>query len=104
MVFNGVNIKNTTSSAINTATGKKVVITLVDETTNTLTDVTTYEYADGEDEPDATLFVKNNLTINGNGNLNIDSNFATAIKSKDNLIILGGSITIDSVDVTDIFK
>ena len=104
LVFNGVNIKNTTSSAINAATGKKVVITLVDETTNTLTDVTTYEYADGEDEPDATLFVKNNLTINGNGNLNIDSNFATAIKSKDNLIILGGSITIDSVDVTDIFK
>ena len=98
MVFNGINITNTTSSAINAATGKKVVITLVDGTTNTLSDGTSYEYADGEDEPDATLFVKNNLTINGNGSLNIDSNFAAAIKSKDNLIILGGNIYIDSVD------
>lgn len=98
LVLNGVSIINTSSSAINGATGKKVVITLVDGTTNTLADGTSYEYADGEDEPDATLFVKNNLTINGNGSLNIDSNFAAAIKSKDNLIILGGKINIDSVD------
>ena len=98
LVFNGINITNTKSAAINAATGKKVVITLVDGTTNTLSDGTSYEYADGEDEPDATLFVKNNLTINGNGSLNIDSNFAAAIKSKDNLIMLGGNIYIDSVD------
>ena len=97
LVFNGVNITNTTSSAINAATGKKVVITLVDGTTNTLSDGTSYEYADGEDEPDATLFVKNNLTINGTGSLNIDSNYATAIKAKDNLIILDSKINIDSV-------
>ncbi len=97
LVFNGVNITNTTSSAINAATGKKVVITLVDGTANTLSDGTSYEYADGEDEPDATLFVKNNLTINGTGSLNIDSNYATAIKAKDNLIILDSKINIDSV-------
>lgn len=81
IVLNGVNIKNTKSAAINGATGKKIVITL----------------ADGEDEPDATLFVKNNLTINGSGSLNIDSNYKAAIKAKDKLIILGGKINIDSV-------
>ena len=97
LVFNGVNITNAKSAAINAATGKKVVITLVDGTTNTLSDGTSYEYADGEDEPDATLFVKNNLTINGTGSLNIDSNYATAIKAKDNLIILDSKINIDSV-------
>lgn len=97
LVFNGVNITNTTSSVINAATGKKVVITLVDGTTNTLSDGTSYEYADGEDEPDATLFVKNNLTINGTGSLNIDSNYTTAIKVKDNLIILDSKININSV-------
>lgn len=97
LVFNGVNITNTKSAAINAATGKKVVITLVDGTTNTLSDGTSYEYADGEDEPDATIFVKNNLTINGTGSLNIDSNYATAIKAKDNLIILDSKINIDSV-------
>ena len=97
IVFNGVNITNTTSSVINAATGRKIVLTLVDGTTNTITDGTTYNYAEGEDEPDATLFVKQDLTINGNGTLNISSNYATVLKAKDNLIILGGKINIESV-------
>ena len=97
IVFNGVNITNTNSSVINAATGRKIVLTLVDGTTNTITDGTTYNYAEGEDEPDATLFVKQDLTINGNGTLNISSNYATALKAKDNLIILGGKLNIESV-------
>ena len=97
IVLNGVNIKNTKSAAINGATGKKIVITLAEGTVNTLSNTSNYEYADGEDEPDAALFVKNNLTINGSGSLNIDSNYKAAIKAKDNLIILGGKINIDSV-------
>ena len=97
IVFNGVNITNTASSVINAATGRKIVLTLVDGTTNTITDGTTYNYAEGEDEPDATLFVKQDLTINGNGTLNISSNYATALKAKDNLIILGGKLNIESV-------
>ena len=97
IVFNGVNITNTTSSVINAATGRKIVLTLVDGTTNTITDGTTYNYAEGEDEPDVTLLVKQDLTINGNGTLNISSNYATALKAKDNLIILGGKINIESV-------
>ena len=97
IVFNGVNISNTTSSVFNGASGRKIVLTLVDGTTNTITDGTTYNYAEGEDEPDATLFVKQDLTINGNGTLNISSNYATALKAKDNLIILGGKLNIESV-------
>ena len=96
IVFNGVNITNTTSSVINAATGRKIVLTLVDGTTNTITDGTTYNYAEGEDEPDATLFVRQDLTINGNGTLNISSNYETALKAKDNLIILGGKLNIES--------
>ena len=97
IVFNGVNITNTTSSVFNGATGRKIVLTLVDGTTNTITDGTTYQYAEGEDEPDATFFVKQDLTINGNGTLNISSNYATALKAKDNLLILGGKLNIESV-------
>lgn len=70
---------------------------MVDGTTNTITDGTSYNYADGEDEPDATFFVKQDLTVNGNGTLNISSNYATALKAKDNLIILGGTLNIESV-------
>jgi len=97
IVFNGVTIMNTDSSVFNGATGRKIVLTLVDGTTNTITDGTSYNYADGEDEPDATFFVKQDLTVNGNGTLNISSNYATALKAKDNLIILGGTLNIESV-------
>ncbi len=58
--------------------------------------------ADGEDGsfPDAnTFFVKNNLTINGTMLFkHILVNMQRAIKIQRQLIILGGNITIDSVD------
>lgn len=50
------------------------------------------------DEPDAAIFSKSDLTINGNGSLSVDANYNDGIKSKDELIILSGTITVDSVD------
>lgn len=97
IVLNGVSITNDTSAAINAATGKKVIITLVEGTENTLSDGSSYTYAAGEDEPDATLFVKNDLTINGEGSLTINSNYDTGIKAKDNLILISGNITVNSI-------
>ena len=47
----------------------RVVLTLADGTVNALTDAETYTYAAGEDEPNAALFSKENLTINGTGSL-----------------------------------
>lgn len=98
LVLNGVQITSESGPAIYASDGKKVILTLADSTENTLSDTSTYTFADGEDEPDATLFIKNDLVINGSGTLNINANYKTAIKTKDTLAIISGDFDITSVD------
>lgn len=98
LVLNKAEITSESGPAIYAADGKKVILTLADSTTNTLSDTSTYTFADGEDEPDATLFIKNDLVINGSGSLKIDANYKTAIKTKDTLAIISGNFDIKSVD------
>ena len=98
LVLNKAEITSESGPAIYAADGKKVILTLADSTTNTLSDTSTYTFADGEDEPDATLFIKNDLVINGSGSLKIDANYKTAIKTKDTLAIISGDFDITSVD------
>jgi hypothetical protein len=97
LVLNGVNITSADNAAINIVNAAGVVLTLADGTQNYLTDGTIYDLGDA-DEPDAALFSKSDLTINGTGSLSIDANYADGIASKDNLKIESGTITVDAVD------
>ena len=98
LVLNGVEINSESDPAIYAADGKKVILTLAESTENTLSDTSNYTFADGEDEPDATLFIKNDLVINGSGTLKVNANYKTAIKTKDTLAIISGNFDITSVD------
>ena len=98
LVLNGVEINSESGSAIYAADGKKVILTLAESTENTLSDISNYTFADGEDEPDATLFIKNDLVINGSGTLKVNANYKTAIKTKDTLAIISGNFDLTSVD------
>ena len=98
LVLNGVEINSESGPAIYAADGKKVILTLVESTENTLSDTSNYTFADGEDEPDATLFIKNDLVINGSGTLKVNANYKTAIKTKDTLAIISGNFDLTSVD------
>ena len=98
LVLNGVEINSESGPAIYAADGKKVILTLVESTENTLSDTSNYTFADGEDEPDATLFIKNDLVINGSGMLKVNANYKTAIKTKDTLAIISGKFDLTSVD------
>ena len=98
LVLNGVEINSESGPAIYAADGKKVILTLAESTENTLSDTSNYTFADGEDEPDATLFIKNDLVINGSGTLKVNANYKTAIKTKDTLAIISGNFDITSVD------
>ena len=94
-------ISNTTGSAIYVEKADKVIITLADDSANTLSDSTYYESAsdsDEEDTPASAIYAKCDLTINGNGSLTINANNNNAIQSKDDLKIVGGSITINAVN------
>ena len=99
LILNGVTINNSTSSAIDIEKAGKVILVLADGTQNQVTDAATYVYASAdEDEPNAAIFSKTNLTISGNGSLTVNANYNDGISSKDGLIIAGGNITVNAVD------
>ncbi|MBE2223973.1 MAG: carbohydrate-binding domain-containing protein [Anaerolineae bacterium] len=99
LILNGVNITNTTSAPIYVSNADKTVITLADGTENVVTDGTSYVFPDAEtDEPNAAVFSKDDLTINGTGSLIVNANFNNGIASKDDLKITGGLITVNAVN------
>ncbi len=99
LVLNGVSISNSTSSAIFVNDAEKAIVVLTENTVNTLTDAASYVYADAtEDEPNAALFSKSNLTIYGGGTLQVTGNYNDGIASKDGLIIDSAIIDITAVD------
>lgn len=99
IILNGANISSSTSSAIYIEKAGTVTVTLADGTINTLSDATNYIYEDETaDEPDAALFSKSDLVINGTGTLNVNGNYNTGIRTKDDLVIESGTINVTSVD------
>lgn len=99
LILNGVNITYATSAPIYVSNAEKTVITLVDSTENMVTDGASYVFPDAEtDEPNAAVFSKDDLTINGNGSLTVNANYNNGIASKDDLKITGGNITVNAVN------
>ena len=96
--MNGVDIRCSTSSPIYVIDAKKTVIVLQASTANYITDGASYILEAGTDEPNAAIFSKKDLTIFGDGSLNVDANYNDAIASKDGIIIKSGTITVSSVD------
>lgn len=94
LVLNGVQLRCADSAAIYSAKSEKTIITLAENTVNSVEDGASYTYAEGEDEPNASIFSKSDLTINGSGSLSVKGNFNNGIGTKDDLVITGGSITL----------
>lgn len=98
LVLNGATIKCDTSAAIVGLQSKKIILTLADNTENIVQDAASYVYDNAkEDEPNAAIFSKYDITINGNGSLHVTANYEDGIRTKDNLRILSGNITINAV-------
>lgn len=99
LLFNGVDISNSTSSPVVVNNAEKVVIILVEGSSNQVSDASIYVYPEAEtDEPNAAIFSTSDLTITGNGSLTVNGNSNDGIASKDGLIIAGGNITVNAVD------
>ena len=99
VLFNGVDISNSTGSPMVVSNAGKVVIILADGTHNHISDAVTYVYADAQtDEPNAAIFSTSDLTLAGNGTLTVNGNANDGIASKDGLIIASGNITVSAVD------
>lgn len=99
LIFNGVNISNSTSAPIYVLSANKTIITLANGTENTVTDAASYVFANAEDdEPNAAIFSKDDLTINGSGSLTVNANYSNGIVTHDDLKITSGNITVNAVN------
>ncbi|MCD5028081.1 carbohydrate-binding domain-containing protein [Enterococcus asini] len=94
LILDGVDITNTSGPAIDIEQGEKIITTLAADSENTLADGENYELADGETEPDATFYSKENLVINGSGSLTVTGNYSNGIRSKDDLILISGTYNV----------
>ncbi len=95
LVLDNVTISNDTSAAIYVRQADKVFITTVTDSQNILQNGGTYEAID-DNNIDAVIFSKEDLTLNGYGTLTIDAAEGMGVVSKDDLIITGGTYTITS--------
>lgn len=91
LVLNNTEITNETGPAITIENSNKTILTLNENTTNKLSNGKT----ENEDY-DAVIYSKDDLTINGEGTLEITSNYENGIKCTDNLKIMSGNIKINA--------
>lgn len=100
LILDNVSITSKNTSPINGVKAGKITITLVDNSENVITDSNNYtEFTDDDKtEPDATIFSKTDLIINGNGKLILNSNYKDGIATKDGLKIINADIEINSED------
>lgn len=99
LVLNGADIHNSDGAAIYVKEADKVIITLQEGTKNTISDGIKYAAAGAsDDEPNAAVFSKADLTVNGTGALIVQGNYNDGLTSKDDLKITGGTIEIRAVD------
>ena len=99
LVLSGVSVTSSTSAAIYAKQAEMTILTLADDTENSLSAAASYVYADAaEDEPSAALFSKDDLYIRGTGALTVTGNYQNGITTKDNLVIESGTIAVDAVN------
>lgn len=93
IVFDNVDITCASSAAVYVKSAEKVFVTLAEGSQNTLRNTDEYVAID-DNNIDAVIFAKSDLTLNGTGSLTIISAEGHGIVSKDDLKITGGTYDI----------
>ena len=96
IILKNATVSNTSGPAIYIENADKVFITAYKNTTNTLSDGTSYTGDFKDTNVDGAIFSKTDLTLNGEGTLNITGNYKCGAVSKDDLIICGLNLTVKS--------
>lgn len=97
LVLKNAEISNANGPAIYIKSADKVFITAYKGTENTVSDGASYSSDYDGTNVDAAVFSKADLTLNGEGVLNINGNYKCAAVSKDDLIICGLTLNAKSV-------
>lgn len=95
LILDGVDISNSSGSAIEVRTADDVAIHLAEGSQNSVSDAASY--AD-DAEANAAIWADVDLTVSGSGSLTVTGNGNDGITSKDDLVILGGDISVTAAD------
>ena len=93
IVLKDASINCDTSAAIYVKSADKVFVTLAENTSNTLTNTKDFVAID-DNNIDAVIFSKSDLSLNGSGTLTIHAAYGHGIVSKDDLVITSGTYDI----------
>ena len=93
LVLDNADITCASSAAIYIKNADKTFITLAEGSENILMNTAEYEVID-DNNIDAVIFSKDDLTLNGKGTLTINSEYGHGIVSKDDLKLVGGTCNI----------
>lgn len=96
IVLNGVSISNDQSAALYVRSADKVFVTTASGTENTLVHSGSSYTAIDENNIDAAIFSKSDLTLNGEGTLTVTAQEGHGIVSKDDLVLTSGTYVITS--------
>lgn len=95
VVLDGVTITSATSAALYIREADKVFLTLADGSQNSLSNGGQFVAID-DNNIDAALFSKQDLTLNGQGSLTVTSPAGHGIVCKDDLVLTSGTYSISS--------
>lgn len=95
LVLDNVSITSKTSAPIYILEADKVFLTMVKDSSNTLSNGGTFTAID-ENDVDAAIFSKQDLTLNGEGSLTVSSPVGHGVVSKDDLVFTSGTYIVDS--------
>ena len=95
LVLDNADISCETSAAIYVKAADKVFITTTDGSTNTVCTSGEFEAID-DNNIDAAIFSKSDLTLNGAGSLEVTCENGHGILSKDDLVITSGEYVVDA--------
>ena len=98
LVLNGVDITCPDYAPIRVTQAGNVTIDLAEDSVNVLSDGSTYQLTDEEDNTDGVIFSKDDLQLKGDGTLYINGNYKHGIVGKDDVEIKGGTYIIQAVE------
>ena len=99
LVLNGVTVHSASYAAIYVKQADKVFLTLAKGTESTLSNGGTFTQTD-DNNVDAVIFAKDDITLNGTGSLTITSPAGHGIVGKDEVTIAGGTYAVTAAKCT----
>ena len=97
LVLDNANITNSSGAALNVVNADEVILYSASGTTNTISDGADYT-ATGEDDPDAVVYSRADLTIAGEGTLKVNGDHEDGIHTSDGLVIASGTLEVNAAN------